>query len=52
MSLSQAPTIQETSEQSAIRHARRNAWIVTGYAVSGLVMLGVIFYSVAQYVAH
>lgn len=52
MSLSQAPVIQESVEQSAIRHMRRNAWIVTGYAVSGLVMLGVIFYSVAQYATH
>jgi hypothetical protein len=42
----------ETQEQSEARHARRNVWILTGYGITGLVMLGVIFYSVAQYATH
>ncbi len=42
----------ESKEQSEIRHARRNVWIMTGYGITGLLMLGVMFYSVAQYAAH
>ena len=42
----------ETKEQSEVRHARRNVWIMTGYGITALLMLGVMFYSVAQYAAH
>ena len=54
--MSSAPDVQvnstETAKQSEIRHAHRNVWIVTGYGITGLVMLGVIFYSIAQYATH
>lgn len=52
-SMSSAPTqVNETKQQSEARHARRNVWIMTGYGITGLLMLGVMFYSLAQYAAH
>jgi hypothetical protein len=48
---SQANAMQN-KDQSEIRRARRNVWIMTGYGVTGLIMLGVMFYSVAQYATH
>ena len=48
---SQAPVsqVQETQEQHDRRVASRNCWIVTGYTVSGLAVLGLIFYALANY---
>ena len=48
---SQAPVsqVQETQEQHNRRVAARNCWIVTGYAISGLAVLGFIFYAIANY---
>ena len=48
---SQAPVsqVRETQEQHDRRVASRNCWIVTGYAISGLAVLGFIFYALANY---
>ena len=48
---SQAPVSQvhETEEQHNRCAASRNCWIVTGYTVSGLAVLGLIFYALANY---
>lgn len=49
---SQANQQVNETQQLEARHARRNVWIMTGYGITGLVMLGVMFYSVAQYAAR
>ena len=48
---SQAPVsqVQETPDQHDRRVASRNCWIFTGYTVSGLAVLGFIFYALANY---
>jgi hypothetical protein len=40
------------SQEEAQRDHQRNAWIVTGYSIFGLVLLVVIAYTVAQYAAR
>ncbi|HZQ90190.1 MAG TPA: hypothetical protein VFA60_00175 [Terriglobales bacterium] len=41
--------INRQAQEEAQRDNQRNAWIVTGYSIFGLVLLVVIAYTVAQY---
>ena len=51
--MSSAPDSQvNLNETQSDRNARRNLWIMTGYGITGLVMLCVLFYSIAQYAAR
>jgi len=42
-----------TSSQSTVRpHEGRNFWVLTGYAVSGLALFGVLIYYVSAYITQ
>lgn len=41
-----------SSQPSATRHAGRQAWVLTAYAVSGLALFGVLIYYVSTYLTQ
>lgn len=51
MAQADANTAQTASgaQKKSMSDAHRNAWILTGYGIFGLFLLGLIAYSVAEY---
>lgn len=43
---------RSVSNSSATKHEDRSVWVVTAYAVSGLVLVGVLAYYFSSFVSH
>jgi hypothetical protein len=41
-----------SSSSAVTRHAGRNVWVLTAYAVSGLALFGVLIYYVSSYITQ